>query len=201
MVAEFMNCPYLFIEEQIKLMEKSNQYIAFLRGINVGGRHKVPMKELSDQMAKLGYSSIVTILNSGNIIFTAPLKGEQDMEDELSAHLEKVFGFPIPVIIRNAEAIKALMSHNPFKDVVVTKDTRLYVTFLKDIPKKKVTLPYFSDDKSFSITDEQDKTVCSILDLSINSSPKVMEALEELFGKNITTRNWNTVMKIGAKLH
>ena len=46
-------------------------YVAFLRGINVGGHHKVPMQELRDRLPELGFANIQTILNTGNIIFDA----------------------------------------------------------------------------------------------------------------------------------
>ena len=46
-------------------------FVALLRGINVGGHHKVPMAELRTELEKLGYSKVNTLLNSGNIIFKA----------------------------------------------------------------------------------------------------------------------------------
>lgn len=46
-----------------------NRYVAFLRGINVSGHHKVPMADLRKEMEKLNFEKVITILNSGNIIF------------------------------------------------------------------------------------------------------------------------------------
>ncbi|MGY8913954.1 MAG: DUF1697 domain-containing protein, partial [Flavobacteriales bacterium] len=51
---------------------KKDFYIAFLRGINVGGHHKVPMAVLKTEFEKLGFKNIVTLLNSGNILFEGP---------------------------------------------------------------------------------------------------------------------------------
>ena len=111
----------------------SNQtYVALLRGINVGGHHKVPMKQLSEEFKKEGYSNITTILNSGNIIFDGPVAAVTEHEDKLKLHLEKVFDFPIPVLIRTGAEIVSLLNANPFDGIVVTKDIRLYVSFLKE---------------------------------------------------------------------
>ena len=51
-------------------MKETRKYVAFLRGINVGGHHKVPMSELKELLESEGMSNISTLLNSGNAIFT-----------------------------------------------------------------------------------------------------------------------------------
>ena len=181
-------------------MDSSHQFVAFLRGINVGGNHKVPMEQLKIEMTKLGYKDVVTILNSGNVVFKAPIAKEHIIELAISSHLEKVFGFKIPTLIRSNEVISSLLLNDPFKGIAVTKDVRLYVSFLKDPAQTIITLPHISADSSFKIISVEEKVVCSVLDLSLNSSPKAMDALEILFGKNITTRNWNTVVKVMAVL-
>ena len=176
------------------------KYVAFLRGINVGGHHKVPMADLRKEMEKLHFKKVVTLLNSGNIVFEATAGDLATREKKISAHLEKGFGFPIPTLLRTADSINELLASDPFKDVMLTKDIRLYVSFLRDNPKTDIELPWISDDSSFRITHIKDKIVISILDLSITNTPKGMEAFERLFGKEITTRNWNTIKRIEKKL-
>lgn len=80
-------------------------YIAFLRGINVGGHHKVPMSELKKEFQKLGFENIVTLLNSGNIIFEGSSNNTTSLEQQISTHLENVFGFSILTIIRTTGVI------------------------------------------------------------------------------------------------
>ena len=174
----------------------SNHYISLLRGINVGGHHRVPMAELSQEMTKLGFENVKTLLNSGNVIFHTSLHREDKLEEAIADHLEKVFGFPIPVLIRRPEVMFDLVSNNPFKHTEVTKDTRLYLSFLKEKPVTALTLPWTSSDGSYRILEVREKTICSVLDLSATQTPKGMDALELLFGKNMTTRNWNTINRI-----
>ena len=56
-----------------------HKYVALLRGINVGGHHKVPMAELRKELENLGFTNIVTILNSGNVIFETSKMGIDEM--------------------------------------------------------------------------------------------------------------------------
>ncbi len=181
-------------------MNHTAQYIAFLRGINVGGHKKVLMAELRKRMEALGFVQVITILNSGNVIFTASDSEEGSLETKIAQELEKFFGFSVPVLVRKAEAVAHLLEANPFQEIEVTKDTRLYVSFLKEGPSTLPTLPWATEDNSYRILEVKDGVVCSVLDLSLTQTIKGMEALEQLFGKNITTRNWNTLLRVAKKL-
>jgi len=112
------------------------KYIAFLRGINVGGHHKVPMADLRIAFEEMGYAQIKTLLNSGNVIFNGPDEQTALLEARIASHLKNIFGFSIPVLIRKADDIQEIICNNPFKNIPVTKDVRLYVTFLKESPKE-----------------------------------------------------------------
>ncbi len=184
----------------MKSKVEKEKYLAFLRGINVGGHHKVPMADLRKEMEKLDCKQVVTLLNSGNIIFEAAAQDTENLEKTIASHLEKTFGFPIPTIIRKAESIRELLQDDPFKDVKVTKDIRLYVSFLQKDVEADLKLPWTSPDQSYKIIDKKDKTIISILDLSTSKTPKAMDVLEKFFGTDITTRNWNTIERIGKKL-
>ena len=81
-----------------------------------------------------------------------------------------------------------------------TKDIRLYVSFLKNNLEADLKLPWTSPDNSYKIIEKRNLTIISVLDLSISKSPKAMELMEHYYGKEITTRNWNTIERIGKKL-
>jgi len=158
------------------------KYVAFLRGINVGGHHKL------------------TLLNSGNIIFEADDHDRERLEHTISEQLQKAFGFPVPTIVRTAEYINALILSAPFKDILLTKDKRFYISFLRNDVISELTFPWVHDDSSYTILSNKDKTIWSVLDLSISNTPKAMEVLEKTFGSDITTRNWSTIKRIEKKL-
>ncbi len=174
-------------------------YIALLRGINVGGHHKVPMAALKKELARLGFEKIQTLLNSGNVIFETPATDEKELETKLAQHLEEVFGFPIPTLVRKAEDLQRLIMQDPFAGVELTDSTRLYVTFLREKPAQDLILPWTSEDGAFKILGIENHMISSVVDISIAKTPQAMGALESMFGKDITTRNWNTVNKIVTK--
>jgi len=184
----------------LKTTDRKEKYIAFLRGINVGGHHKVPMAVLRDELEKMGFENIVTILNSGNIVFDAICDNTEKLEKSISEHLEIFFGFPVPTIIRKYELIYEFLNADPFKDVKITKDVRLYISFLKNNKEIDLKLPWSSSDNSYKIIDKKHHNIFSVLDLSISKTPKAMGTLEIYFGKNITTRNWNTIKRVVKKI-
>lgn len=176
---------------------EERKYVALLRGINVGGHHKVPMATLRETLENMGFRQVKTLLNTGNVLFEAEKEREEVLAEKLAVQLENTFGFPVPVIVRIADNIKEIVAANPFREIKVTPATRLYVSFLPDTPKNNLPLPYISPDESFRILSVTDRTVFSVLDLDKTQSVDAMKILEKEFGKNITTRNWNTVLKIG----
>lgn len=176
------------------------QYAAFLRGINVGGHHKVPMADLRKEMEAMGFQKVITLLNSGNILFEAASDDIVSLERRIAAHLEKAFGFPIPTILRKVETIEKLLAADPFDGIALTKELRFYVSFLPKAPETDLPFPWESEDGSFKVLTSIDHTIVSVLDLSVTKTPKAMEVLEKFYGKGITTRNWNTILRIEKKL-
>jgi len=143
------------------------KYVAFLRGINVGGNTKIPMADLKKLFEGLGYKNVKTVLNSGNVVFD----GKHVDENNIEENLEKKFGFKISLILRNEQEIKKLIKKNsPEK---LTPNKRFYVTFIKGKPE-----------------------VCNVVDLNSKGTTDMMKDLEKKYGKEITTRNWNTLLKI-----
>jgi uncharacterized protein (DUF1697 family) len=178
-------------------MHKTIQLVAFLRGINVGGHHKVPMADLRQLLTDLGYQQVRTLLNSGNVVFRSPDRLLPEMEAELEQQLAQAFGFPIPVFLLYDHEIVSLIFHHPFNGMEQTDKIKHYVSFLKESPPTDFALPWQSADGSCQILGQYyDKAIFSLLDLRATKTPKGMEELEKAFGKNITTRNWNTVEKI-----
>ena len=166
----------------------------------MGGHHKIPMAELRNEMQKLNFEKVETLLNSGNIIFDAVVDDLERLESRISEHLEKTFGFPVPTMIRTANTICTLTATDPFKQEPFTKDTSLYISFLRKKVTSDLKLPWISDDNSYKILSVSDRIILSVLDLSISKTPKAMQALERSFGTDITTRNWNTIKRIEKKL-
>jgi uncharacterized protein (DUF1697 family) len=108
-------------------------YLALLRGVNVGGKNKLPMKDLLDVFAESGCENVMNYIQSGNIIFDAVAGVAAGIPHRVAARIEERFGFRAPVVLRTAEEVAAVISGNPFLDAAVAED-ELHVYFLADLP-------------------------------------------------------------------
>jgi uncharacterized protein (DUF1697 family) len=172
------------------------KYVAFLRGINVGGV-TVKMDKLKETFEALGFKNVKTLLASGNVLFAAPSASESTLVNKIEKKLETAFKREIGVLIREIEELQRLAGTEPFEGVKVTPQTRLYVTFLTEKNKSSLKIPYESPDKNFRIIRAAGREVCSVATLSPDSrTVDLMSILEKEFGRKVTTRNWNTINKI-----
>lgn len=153
-------------------------YVAFLRGINVGGNKIIKMETLKSAFEKLGLKKVKTILASGNVLFESGDADAVALCRKIESGLERLLGHPVGVVLRTMEQIEKLEKSVPFKGVPVTPATRLYVTFLKTASGGKTE-------------------ITNIIQLSEGRDTlEMMADLDKQFGKGITTRNWNTVGRI-----
>jgi uncharacterized protein (DUF1697 family) len=116
----------------------SNVYVALMRGINVGGKNSVPMKELVAIFEKAKCKNVETYIQSGNVVFEADDKVALTIAKTVAAGVEKRLGVKSPVVMRTASEIAAVFRGNPFlKRDAATSLEALYVMFLEDTPHKK----------------------------------------------------------------
>lgn len=172
------------------------QYVVFFRGINVGGHKKAPMADLKKMFSKMGFENIKTLLNSGNAVFKTQKTKPENLIGNIEENFQKTFGFESKIMLRTMEEIKALVDLKPFENIQVDKDTRLYVSFLPKATESNLELPYSSPNDDFKIIQKTEKEVFSYLNVKTARSVDAMAFLEKEYGKDITTRNWSTVLKI-----
>lgn len=171
-----------------------NKYIVLLRGINVGGHHKILMSDLRDLLSKNGYLNIKTYIQSGNIILDSD-KTEKQISKHIKALLTKEYQFNIPVITISAEELLNCFSQNPFLNLE-DDIKKLHVTFLSAIPEeakiKTLKIPNYNND--------QYKIKEKIIYLHTPDGFAKTKFNIATFEKNLmvqaTSRNWNTVTKL-----
>ncbi len=168
-------------------------YVAFLRGINVGGK-TVKMDILKKSFEEIGFANVRTLLASGNVLFESETSDEPVLVRQIESKLREVFGFEIIVQIRTKEYLHELILANPFKEGG-SVDVKLYVSFLTPNTKNVLTIPYESPDKTFSIISATKYELFSTL-YTGGKSTDAMNIIDKRFGKKVTTRNWNTIKKI-----
>jgi len=175
-------------------------YVAFLRGVNVGGNAIIGMEALKKAFSSLGFTGIKTVLASGNVIFET---GEVDV-GVLTAKIEQMlqsdFGLQISAILRSGKEIQSLVNSKPFKKNKLIPQTRFLVTFLGETPPRGLKISQRLTSSGFENVRFSDRHVCSAIEISPGrGTSDLMKMLQKEFGKKITTRTWNTVERI-AKL-
>jgi uncharacterized protein (DUF1697 family) len=171
-------------------------FTAFLLGINIGPHKRIAMPQLQALGTTLGFGRVKTLLATGNVIFDAAETDVKKLEQQWETAIKDTFGFEAGVIVKPMSVIKALIEANPFSHIPVTNNTRLYITFYDKEPTVKQTFPLrYADD--FDILSATDGIIASVLTLGEMRSVDSMAVLKKMFGKKITTRNWNTILKVG----
>ena len=89
------------------------RYIALLRGINISGKNKLSMPELKSRLIELGYTDVLTYLNSGNVIFTAHENEDSIFADTIRSMIRERFDLDIPVFVMPQEDLEALLGKAP----------------------------------------------------------------------------------------
>jgi uncharacterized protein (DUF1697 family) len=90
----------------------AKQYVALLRGINVGGQNAVSMSELRDAFEGHGFADVRTFLNSGNVVFSGG-SSPSDLEDEIEEMLEAHLGRPLVVVVRSRRQMQNIVRKAP----------------------------------------------------------------------------------------
>lgn len=168
--------------------------IALLRGINVGGKHALPMKELAAILEALGASNPRTILQSGNAVFQIEEQDSQQLAGKIGAAIKARAGFEPTVMLLELEEIEKAIAENPFPEAE-TDPASLHVSFLASTPKK----PDLEKLESLRIASERfhlaDKVFYLHAPEGVGRS-KLAAMAERVIGVQMTDRNWRTVCKI-----
>ncbi|MBW2454859.1 MAG: DUF1697 domain-containing protein [Deltaproteobacteria bacterium] len=115
--------------------EKAGVHVALLRGINVGGKNKLPMKDLVRLFEALDCHDVRTYIQSGNVVFHAKPALARRIGDLMAAAIRERFGYQVPVVLRTAAELERAATENPFLQTDADPKT-LHVAFLAARPHK-----------------------------------------------------------------
>jgi uncharacterized protein (DUF1697 family) len=108
-------------------------HVALLRGINVGGKHKLPMKDLAALFEAAGCADVRTYIQSGNVLFKASGALAKKVPGLVSAGIRERFGFDAPVVLRSGEELRLAATANPFLKEGA-EEVGLHLVFLEHEP-------------------------------------------------------------------
>lgn len=171
-----------------------NTYIAFLRGINVGGNCPLPMKELVATLEGMGASKVRTYIQSGNAVFESAERNLARLSRQLSAEIMKRRGFEPYVHILTLDALVKAIAENSFPDAL-NDPSRLHLGFLAAPPKNpdlKKLSSLRKEIEGFHLTEG----VFYLHAPEGVGRSKLAANAEKLLGVPMTDRNWRTVCKV-----
>ncbi len=169
-----------------------NTYIALLRGINVGGKNSILMKELVSIFETQGFEGAKTYVQSGNVVFRSGRQCTRSTAESIASAIENEFGFRPDVLLLPASELRSAAKKNPFE---VENGKTLHLFFLAGVPSEP-DLARLDTMKSSSERYWLDGAVFYLHAPNGIARSKLAANLEKALGETATARNWNTVSQL-----
>lgn len=171
---------------------KLGRYAAFLRGVSP---MNLKMAELKKSLEKAGFTDVTTVLASGNVVFSAPAAREAVLAENVESAIERHVGRSFPVIVRTIDALREILASDPYQTARAAANAKLVVTFLRRAPKSLVVLPAEVDGARIVCVNGSEVYTTYV---PSPRGPVFMTLIEKTFGKDVTTRTWDTVRKVAS---
>ncbi len=177
---------------------RMHNYIALLRGINVGGHKKVSMADLRQLLGRLGFDEPQSLLQSGNLVFRCDARPAAQLEQLLEKEVQKRLGLQSDFFVRTPGEWKSVIADNPFRKEAESDPSHLLVMFLRDTPEKKseeALRASITGPETFAV---KGRHAYLVYPAGMGNSRFTGAIIEKRLGTRGTARNWNTVTKLGA---
>jgi uncharacterized protein (DUF1697 family) len=173
----------------------STKYVAFLRGINVGGKNIIKMAALKEVVEKCGYRNVSTFIQSGNVIFEAEEDNIKKVANHLEESLSKAFNYQSKIVLVSHDQLRRVLSEVPNK-WKNHDDLRCYIAFIIEPVTAEAVLAEVKLKEGI----DSAEVGKGVLYMSTLLSGITKSGFTKLIGtkvyKYITIRNYNTAQKI-----
>ena len=153
------------------------RYAAFIRGVGPENPNTKNDK-LKALFESLGFTDVVPFISSGNVMFSSGMRSADKLESMIEKAMAARLDFNKDVFVRSADELLALVQKDPFKGASHGGKTYLLVTFIRTEPREAFTA----------------------IDMAKSDGQKAMAEIEKKYGKEATSRTWNTVCRMLAKM-
>lgn len=168
-------------------------YIALLRGINVGKAKRVAMIDLREIFNDLGHTDVVTYINSGNVVFTAPPRNVGKLGAAVEKKIRERLGIDVKVVVLTREELARVIHKNPLHEAA-EEPSRYYVVFLSGKPEAGAVAEIDPEKHPHDVFRWGEREV--YIWYRGGESKLGNDAWEKRLGLVATSRNWNTVNKL-----
>ena len=171
-------------------------FVSLLRGINVGGHHKIRMDELKELHEALGLRDVLPYIQSGNVVFISDEADLARLRRQIEEGFEKKFGFSVEVIVRTSAELGEIIDNNPFQGQQSKESKWVVVMFLAARPgetaQEDLLKTYVGPEELFIIG----KEVYIYYPHGIGRSKLSHSLIEKKLKTVGTARNWNTILQL-----
>jgi len=164
-----------------------NKFIILLRGVNVSGKNKLPMKELRELLTSFGFQHVQTYIQSGNIILNSDLS-TKEIEHQITRLIGEKYGYEVPSFAYTAQDWKKILDKCPY----VEGERSIYFTFLNKVPENPFVEIKKGETDEYTIINNMVYLYC----LSYGKTKLSNNLFENKLKVRATSRNNRTVIKL-----
>jgi uncharacterized protein (DUF1697 family) len=172
--------------------------ISMLRGVNVGGHHKIKMDALRTLYESLRFGDPRTYVQSGNVIFRTKEKNSSALAKKIQNAIERTFGFGPEVILRTTDEVRKAIAASPFAASRNLEPGKILVTFLAAEPGPEAHTTLRSLKAYPEELHLKGRELYIYFPDGAGRSKLPWSSVEKLLKTSGTARNWNSVTKILA---
>jgi len=169
------------------------RYAAFLRGVSP---MNAAMPELKRAFEDAGFTDVVTVLSSGNLVFSARRAADAALQRAAETAMAERLGRGFLTVVRPVDALQALIEDDPYRAFRLAPGSKRIVTFLRDTPRPAPALPLEQHGARLLLLRGREVFGAYV---RTPRGPVFMALIEKTLGKEVTTRTWDTVAKVARK--
>ena len=166
------------------------RYAAFLRGVSP---MNAKMPELRRAFVAAGFTAVKTVLSSGNVVFDARRASDATLQRRSEAAMQETLGRAFLTIVRPIEMLRTMLASDPYRAFRLSSSAKRIVTFLRDDPRASPRLPVELDGARLLALHGRELFSAYVPNAK---GAGFMVLIERTFGKDVTTRTWETVTKV-----
>lgn len=175
----------------------SNQYVVFLRAVNVSGKNIVKMAVLKEVLEQSGFEAVKTYIQSGNIILKSK-DGADGVSQQVHRLIQKYFDLDIIVFVCTPDMLQQALKHNPYPADV--PPNKVYFTFMDAVPEPEALKALQAMDFGSDVWEIKDRVLYFYLPDGMANSKMSNNLFEKKLKVQATGRNLNTIRKVLAML-
>jgi uncharacterized protein (DUF1697 family) len=170
-------------------------HVALLRGVNLGGKNRMPMVDLAQLFVENGCADVRTYIQSGNVLFRVSEAKAEKLPGLIAKRITEVFGYRVPVVLRTAGQLADIIDNNPFLKAGAPEEM-LHVFFLSSRPEScniACLDPLRSPPDAFFV---REREIYVQLPNGVAETRLTNAYFDSRLATICTGRNWRTVLKL-----